>query len=568
MHTNLPNLMRVAAVMLVKLALCIALAASATFGDTTYCWNRIFPGAYTDVVFALTTYAVPPDSDPFWCESLLGELPAALCFEHTVSEVNPPATTYFCHTGMIHGVVAPPDLYKEAEYSITYGSYSPSSPWMQHRVYLTQIDDYADEPHDTNHIVALALQETWSTTQGFVNGHLHAAKHWHVMDVPADMDVFRVDCSAGVYCIETGLTDGLRPHQPLDITVYRKQAHSDAYDGNPIAWTNAFCIYNDNGEIDATHQRVYFTLTDNHGAYVRIASATASACSYHLRLFRARPIILVHGIDCKPCTQNDARKGNNALGNWEDCLPWDRDAYPCWCYNFAWNSERRADNLSHDGEGKLRGIIEQDPGEPDNPNVGNLQRNHGMDVVLIGHSMGGFFVRFALKDDDIRDSIYKAVLLGSPMYGSDIALGSVSTPVTMWKNTTSHNLRMLRRGSVFVTTMDSWEGKEKCICIAGTGTPPRVTCRFNVIPYDRGLWHGDGVVPVSSALLRDAHNYKFLRNHGTVALASYAKENEYVVDPTPASPGLLSSSYNWTSRRNKHAMFTDKLYRCVRNQIR
>ena len=92
MQTTPHNLVRVAAVMLGTLALCIALAASATFGDTTYCWNRIFPGAYTDVVFALTTYAVPPDSDPFWCESLLGELPAALCFEHTVSEVNPPAT--------------------------------------------------------------------------------------------------------------------------------------------------------------------------------------------------------------------------------------------------------------------------------------------------------------------------------------------------------------------------------------------------------------------------------------------------------------------------------------------
>jgi pimeloyl-ACP methyl ester carboxylesterase len=542
MHTNLPNLMRVAAVMLVKLALCIALAASATFGDTTYCWNRIFPGAYTDVVFALTTYAVPPDSDPFWCESLLGELPAALCFEHTVSEVNPPATTYFCHTGMIHGVVAPPDLYKEAEYSITYGSYSPSSPWMQHRVYLTQIDDYADEPHDTNHIVALALQETWSTTQGFVNGHLHAAKHWHVMDVPADMDVFRVDCSAGVYCVETGLTDGLRPHQPLDITVYRKQAHSDAYDGNPIAWTNAFCIYNDNGEIDATHQRVYFTLTDNHGAYVRIASATASACSYHLRLFRARPIILVHGIDSHPKTVGDNK---STMGRFARIAPWHFTMPPCRVYDFPWDSMN--DNIILDPEKGLDARFAQ--------YVYHKYLQHGdAKVALIGHSMGGYLCRVFIRK--YRDPRYwdHCFLLGSPQSGSDLA-NATNPRYTNSMNTSYHNIRALRRGSLHAKKLHQWcnDIDDRITCVAGTDNSVR---RYNkrlwiaqtFISYKRGLKHSDCVVPISSALLRNANCLTVPMNHHHIGVFT-ANEDRFVPRDTLTNAVYLIIQQTLTSTK-------------------
>jgi len=441
-------------------------------------------------------------------------------------------------------------------------------------------DDFADGPADATHVGTLAVQTTWSANNGWLEGHLHAEESWDAWNhMPADVDVVRLDTGVGVYCVETTLAASGK--SPLGIAVFKKQANNNAYDGDQIGWTNDFNVYNDQGQIDGLRQRVYFTLDNDNGAYVQLSLTNArAALDYKVRVFRARPVILVHGIECYPKTKEDLRHTPawNSMGNWNDNLPWDGAMYPCVCYNFCWDSY--TDQLKLEGESIIRKIVDSSNDE-EHPNVKYLYTKHGnMACVLIGHSMGGFIVRYALHN--ASDKIYLAVTLGTPHYGSDVANMWISKIGAWVKQSSENNLKMLRRGSEFAWAMHDWGGKSKLICLAGYGAPARVklnfwTWRFFERRYVRGLTYwSDGVVPVSSAFVEGAYcPEQILADHGTIALAAYVPLDRYPL--SDSTPSMLSSlwarEYLGTDEKGQirippAALFTSKCFNQVYLPVR
>ena len=343
-------------------------------------------------------------------------------------------------------------------------------------------------------------------------------------------NVFVFDEGEGVFCVETSLDESV-PAVPLKITVYEANASDNGF-GNKIAEVTEFNCYNNDGKIDNLHQRVYFNNNDGKKIFVKIDAddTTFFVGKYNVSVKKARPVILIHGIECFPKIKDDIPLGKNSMGNWEKYLPYDANCYPVFCYNFSWDSLK--DNLLldlyGDGEGKITEIV--NCSEDVNPSVEKLKKNHKMDVSIIAHSMGGYIARYALKLK--QNSIDKVVLLASPMYGSDIAHIRINDIAEYLKETSKENLTIMRHGSNFGWEMHKWEGKEKCLCIAGEKAPARFKVSYFTrvtmgAEYARGLYDSDGVVPVSSATLEDAADNKmYKRDHGTIALATYIKESD------------------------------------------
>jgi len=305
-------------------------------------------------------------------------------------------------------------------------------------------------------------------------------------------------------------------------------------------------------------------LEEEGDVYIKINSTdTAFQGDYKIRVLKARPVILVHGIDSWPWDIDDVKSGNNSMGNWKDNLPWDIQAYPCVCYDFLWNS--LLDDLKYINEAgtKITEII--DCSESVNPSIDKLFEKHKMNVAIVAHSMGGYIARYALNE--VPEKIYKVATMGSPFYGSDVAFGPKNWWTAHFKRTSEHNLKELMPGSGFVLAMHDWEGKNKCLCFAGYGAQPRIN--EPLIPYDRGLQDSDGAVPASSALLVGACDNKLVRrNHGTVGCATYM-DGPHAGD-THWFIALLSwfntesCKYRW----NKTVLFNDEIYKGVRNYIK
>jgi hypothetical protein len=345
-----------------------------------------------------------------------GTLPAALVYE-TEHHGAPEVETW---TGYFRGTVTVTPSLPETYHHTVLLSYeqrdlsyhNPHDPLEEKWDNVTdtyhtrlRVDEHANTPSDTAHLSTLPVQTAWSENSGWINGHLYPGEQFGQQLLPADVDVFRVDTDAGVYCVETEANfDIIEP--ALSIVVFKKAAGDDAYDGEWIARTNHYNIYGSSGTIDMRRQRVYFTLENDSGAYVQISPGEGiSPRTYRVRVFRTRPVILVHGIECYPkVAERDLPLGRNALGHWNDYLPWDGLAYPCVCHSFCWDSF--TEHLYSNGEGVIGKIL---------LDVERLQNQYSLDVVLIGHSMGGYFVRYALKEAAGR--IYKAVTLGTPHYG-------------------------------------------------------------------------------------------------------------------------------------------------------
>lgn len=467
-----------------------------------------------------------------------------------------------------------------------WGPWVSSEPQTKVYSFLFVLDDFADIPADASCMTTLQVQTTWTLDEGWVDGGLFPECRWYEdgqffepkeksHTIPADVDVFKIDADAGVYCIETKVSGSGTP--PLDVRVYA--ADGLAF-GELLGSTNQYCVYDDHGDIDQRTQRVYFE-AGSAGAYVETKSTAKDfAGAYSIRVFRARPVILVHGIDCPPWDQKDVKAGRDSMGNWRDCLPWDGQAYPCTCYSFSWKSAEGGDPLNPDGTDKIRCIIEEDKKELDNPYVQKAYEKHGnMKVVLIGHSMGGYIVRFALSNLNAYQRIHKAVLMGTPMYGSDVATADITWLAAKLKQTSRHNLLMLRPGSEMVRNMHNWAGKDKCLCFAGVMYPARLERGTTAglltgIAYDRGSRDGDGAVPGSSALLTenaDSRNFALRRDHGTIGLAAYTPDEHYPEPPKATTTeeilSLIMAHDKSIGRRNKHAMFEDEIYIGVRDHI-
>ena len=447
--------------------------------------------------------------------------------------------------------------------------------------YRIRADEFPDNPGQNIPIMPVL---TSFDENSYTNGYLHAEDKWYpdgyysqselaraanTLTIPADIDVFSIDDGKGIYCIETKRTGTENLSTPLEITAY--EANGDSF-GIKKGGTNVFNVYDETGEVDGKTQRVYCKVDSK--AFIEIKSTDSDKeLKYAVRIFRSRPIILIHGISCLPKIIDDIKRGRNSMGNWKDCLPWDGNTYPSLYYDFRWNTEIH--DLISDDTGKIIEIVDCSPDI--NPSVVKLEANHNMNVIIIAHSMGGFIARYALEEKP--NMIDKVILLASPMYGSDIAHVRINWLKQKLKDTSEHNLKMLQHGSELVLAMDKWDGKEKCLCIAGEGASSRI--KVNIITkiligfhYDRGLHDSDGVVPVCSATLRGAHeNIVFERDHATIALSTYVKEsNKYTINPPSvfieALKMIVGYSNPCTYRWPKKDVFNNEIYKATRNYIK
>ncbi|MCX7004270.1 MAG: hypothetical protein NTV22_13495, partial [bacterium] len=362
--------------------------------------------------------------------------------------------------------------------------------------YLTRfrVDDYANEPADTLHLGTLAVQTTWSANNGWVEGYLHAGETWYNDYLPADVDVFRVDTGAGVYCVETEvLNDPQCIVAPMCIRIWLTE--NGTY-GDQIAWTNRWNVYDENGNNHGNKQRVYFTLSDGNQTPVVQISFSDVALSfqkpqkYRVRVFRARPVILVHGIESNPKTATDPL---STMGHYKLAAPNDAALMPIVVYDFPWDS-RTEDIAINSDEGLPLRFVQY---------VDAVYTMQNMPVVLIGHSMGGYLCRHYIKAGD-RTRWSWCFLLGSPQYGSDIANSPMLNIINdYFGNTSLYNIDALQRGSVHTWEMHHWTPHidSHIVCVAGDrNTGYELTHR--ITSYKGGLKYSDGIVPVSSANLQ------------------------------------------------------------------
>jgi pimeloyl-ACP methyl ester carboxylesterase len=312
----------------------------------------------------------------------------------------------------------------------------------------------------------------------------------------------------------------------LDIAVLKKKVDNNAYDGEPIAWTNDFNVYNAQGQLDGLRQRVYCTLTNDNGAYVRLTSRDPhNVVDYSVRVFRARPVILVHGIESHPLDDQDEE---STLGHFALVAPWDAAMPPCQAYAFPWNSKQN--NIEMDTNVGIGFAFV-------NYVNGTYAKHGATPAVLIGHSMGGYLCRIYMHGEESALRWSHCFLLSSPQYGSDIANavpGCISR--SWWSQTSAYNIQALRRGSEHVRIMIEWSGDigAKVICIAGTDSnfskydwKLATAVNMNAF-YHNGLHQSDCVVPNSSALLANARCLTVPMNHHRIGVFT---DHEDSTDP-------------------------------------
>ena len=429
-----------------------------------------------------------------------------------------------------------------------------------------QIDDFADMPQSAK-IGTLPILENWSNA-GWSNGYIFAEEIWYNENISADTDVFKVvtlgktNLAPGVYCVETELELAWGVEIPLEITVY--EANGNNY-GNKIGWINAFNCYDDNGDIDNLHQRVYFLQETVGDVYIKINSTdTYFQDKYKIRVLKARPVILVHGINAFP--QNDGDTGTT-FEHIRDYLSYLNEVAPCICYDFPWDSSQ-----SHSEIG-FEHYVGDDKNDDDSlyKFIDNIvvKSYGGYKANIILHSMGGFIVRYQLDYLAFADMINQVLFINSPQYGSDLGNFCVHTPApntittsmssyfdsSSW-GTSQENMEHLSRGGKTIWKMHNEKDinipASKIAFTVGTSRGPYGKMRLGMfladcldgvlrdaidnipIPdksikgllkerYSIGLERSDGIVPVTSQNLLNlepnipADNYIFLNKHHTEA---------------------------------------------------
>ena len=422
-----------------------------------------------------------------------------------------------------------------------------------------QIDDYADNPQSTQ-IGTLSVLDNW-TDNGWSNGYLFAEEIWYNKNISADIDVFEIVTSGkteldpGVYCIETEVELGF-VQTPLEITVYEANGN---YYGTQIAYVNIFDCFDDNGDIENQRQRVYFLQETAGKNYVKINSTNIFQGKYKIRVFKARPVILVHGINSSP---KDSSDPGTTFEHMRDYLGYFKEISPCVCYDFPWdsNDEDASGFEKYVGNNKT---INFSLFKFVHDKVNDIHEGYKANIIL--HSMGGFVVRYQLHYSDFADMIHQILFIDSPQYGSELANFIITRPSSADRfnklpgtDTSHQNYLHLSRGSdtiwemhheknlnippsriaftvgtsrgiykTFPTVMFAYDCAEGII--SDLLKENKVAITENTIEayfkerYLIGLKRGDGIVPVTSQnllnLLPDIpkENYIFFEKHHTEA---------------------------------------------------
>jgi len=436
------------------------------------------------IAFGTTTYDyyyqrfLPGDNGYLYLGSTAEEIPTI--FSSTKTICYPPNTSVLPNG--LHVVSEP---YTDGTYFYIEGSFEPAGPddnaktfdysqWKETVAYAItnistslyteywQIDDYADMPQSAK-IGTLSVIESWSD-DNWSNGYLFAEESWNNYSIPADIDVFKIvtpekiELDPGVYCIETEVNN-LSASFGLEINLYnadtfndntKMQFMTDTYEG----YNNR---YDDNGQLDNIGQRLYFNNDTRKTCYIEVKQRNSIPeipnIEYKIRVLKARPVILVHGINAFP--QNGTQTGTT-FEYMRDYLGYFKEVAPCVCYDFPWDSSQ-----SHSGKG-----FEKYVGNDKNDNDSlfkyiyekyDLHNDYKANIIL--HSMGGFIVRYQLNYQSFAGMINQVIFLNSPQYGSDLGDFCWRYPepnaVTTWLaskfdssywGTSKENMRHLCRG--------------------------------------------------------------------------------------------------------------------------
>jgi len=283
--------------------------------------------------------------------------------------------------------------------------------------YFFSVDDWADQPINSSHVGQLNLSEDYtegrlySQTNWFSNGEFEYSPPEQSRNIPADIDVFKISLDPGVYCVETQAALVWDP-KPLEITVY--EANGNNY-GDQIAYVNVFDCFDDNGNIDNQHQRIYFLQETAGDVYIKINSTDPIfQGKYKIRVVKARPVILVHGINASPKSSSDP---DTTFEHMRDCLGYFKEIPPCICYDFPWWSkdpdvqgfEKYVGKKKEADDSLFKFIYEKY----------DLHGDYKANIIL--HSMGGFIVRYQLNYSGFADMVNQVLFINSPQYGSDLA---------------------------------------------------------------------------------------------------------------------------------------------------
>ncbi len=399
------------------------------FAETTvsnYYYKRVLPGDYIDQYIGC-------NYERWFNNPIYGEShEKATCIPPNVSSLPndlnvdieyEPDQTYY-----LRGSIVPAssgDNNKIFTYTTTYKSENMLS--TNDDTFITteryQIDDYAGVPQSTQ-ICTLSVLDNW-TNDGWSNGYLFAEEIWYNKNIPADIDVFEIVTSGkteldpGIYCIETEVNN-LNASFGVEINLYntntfnndtKMQFMTDTYDYNNR--------YDDNGNLDNIGQRLYFKNDKKITCYIevkqRFSIPELPNIEYKIRVFKARPVILVHGINAFP---QDATQTDTTFEDMRDYLGYFKEIMPCVCYDFPWDSSQ-----PHNGKG-FEYYVGDDPDEEKQlygfvKDKFKLHDNYKANIIL--HSMGGFIVRYQLAYQSFADMINQVLFINSPQYGSDLA---------------------------------------------------------------------------------------------------------------------------------------------------
>ena len=341
-------------------------------------------------------------------------------------------TEIYSISGMIHSTEINVGFDKvfevhQRDYHKTGGALGISYSDYYYFFYRIRVDDYGDTP-SAGHIGSLTVGD--SLSDPYTDGYLHSADKWYKpdkyttkpiknWDIPADVDVFETDSGVGVFCVEIKIDELYL--DPLVITVYK--ANGNNY-GRELGSSDTFNVYDSDGKLDYRHRRLYFDNEFGGKVFIKVNTTKPAYISkYKIRLLKARPVILVHGINAFP---QDAADPGTTFHHMRDFLGYLKDIVPCVCYDFPWDS---ADG--HNGKG-----FEHYVGD-DKADAGSLFKfvddivvklHGGYKANIILHSMGGFIVRYQLDYLTFANMINQVLFINSPQYGSDLGNFCHSSP--------------------------------------------------------------------------------------------------------------------------------------------
>ena len=218
---------------------------------------------------------------------------------------------------------------------------------------------------------------------------------------------------------------------------------------------NKIQMLNKHGNEIPKNYRLYVTneLTGVQYSFVKIKRESGSSndeLSYKIKLRKARPLILVHGIEAFPTNEastyilQDEKKNSKtkiafyyiykSISAWNDFCP----AIP---FPFPWNSKIGSYESFCIGSSSLKSFC---------------QRKNGtwyLGPVIMAHSMGGLLsVKQMEADASFANNVEGLVCLGSPFCGSDIGNSANLYSLVFGgvHNTSSQNIEHLSRGTSYV----------------------------------------------------------------------------------------------------------------------